>query len=462
MSRGTRKAAADAADREQGICRISARLYRFDGKPTGKEQRVSHSYLLRRKQGNLLICDQFAPVTEHLDAIDALGGIEMQLLANYVDGKKGGYHEMLYERFGCRVCYHQDERKMARTKTKCPEVTFGDEGLKLGADFEAVYFPNRCHTGNSLFRWRYRGKDHLFTGHTASWLEQGWDLEFNPEMWPEKRSQFSRLGRLQVDLLFPGVSAEGEEIHRFTDRTRNAFLGAIREKVRPRQGGLKAGIRPGRVRVVTNYVPEDVMAAIAAAGQFEFDKMKVHGNCALSLLFTYLEGADIMLFNQFQRKFRPGHPFLEALRRHVEEGGGLLLTDNSGGGHDQQIVSTHPFPEIAVRGEPAAVDETGIPELTVYGSHRATRGVADRTRFALTAHEHKGHRHLSYEGRTFESGPEGEVLVRNEGGAPVVIAGQVGLGRVVLSGLFYGVGGPTEGPERSIYEGSLRWLARLE
>ena len=54
------------------------------------------------------------------------------------------------------------------------------------------------------------------------------------------------------------------------------------------------------MRVVTNYVSQEVIASIEAGGLFEFDKMKVHGNCAMSLLFTYLEGADIMLFNQFQ------------------------------------------------------------------------------------------------------------------------------------------------------------------
>jgi hypothetical protein len=142
--------------------------------------------------------------------------------------------------------------------------------------------------------------------------------------------------------------------------------------------------------------------------------MKVHGNCAMSLFLTYLEGADIMMFQGFRRKFRPGHPYLDALRKHVEEGGGLLVTDPGAGGGDREIGSTHPFPEIAVRGEPASVGATEIPELIVEGKHPITGGLADKTRFPTPVFEHKDHRHLSYAGSTFEPGPEGQV--RNTSG----------------------------------------------
>ena len=162
--------------------RISANLYRFDGKPRGRARRTPYSYLLIRKGGNLLICSQHSLVTDHLDEIEELGGIHTQLLTSYLDAKKGDYHERLYKRFGCKLCYHEAERKMTRTKTKCPEITFADEGLQLGSDFEAHHFPNRCQNGHSLFRWRYRGKYHLFTSEVVSQLNGEWDLEFNPEL----------------------------------------------------------------------------------------------------------------------------------------------------------------------------------------------------------------------------------------------------------------------------------------
>jgi hypothetical protein len=75
---------------------------------------------------------------------------------------------------------------------------------------------------------------------------------------------------------------------------------------------------------------------------------------------------------------------------------------------DRQIISTHPFPEIAV--EPTTGVERGIPELIVHGEHPNTGGLADRTHFPVTVFEHKDHRHLSYEGGTFD---------------PVLVAGSV-------------------------------------
>ena len=458
---GGRRRAEQVSKRETAMKRINANLYRFDSKPRGKSKTVSYSYLIVRKRGNLLICNQNCLVTDHLNEIEALGGIHIQLLVSYVDAKKGDYHETLHTRFGCKLCYHQDERKMARTKTKCPEVTFGDNGLlRLGPDFEAHHFPNRCQNGNSLFRWRCRGKHYLFTDHVLARTDGKWGLEFHPELWPEKRSLFAGLTKLEVDGLLPGNSTIlGEEVCHLTDRTRKSFRAAIRSKLQPREGGLKKGSRPRKLRLVTNWMSAELWEAIESTGLYEIDKMKVHGNCALPLFFTYLAGADVMHFQGFQRKFRSGHPYLDSLREHVEKGGGLLLTDNVAGGDDRQIVSCHPFPEIAVREKGRQIGE-GVPELVVGGKHPITGKIKGKTHFSASVIEHKGHRHVSYEGRTFEPGPQGQVLVRNASGDPVVVAGEVGKGRVVMSGFYYSTDSLIEGSEREIYLGAARWVAR--
>ena len=67
-----------------GLRRIFANLYRIDSHPRGKSGKVSYSYLLVRKQGNLLICNQMSLIEECLEEIDALGGIDTQLLARRV------------------------------------------------------------------------------------------------------------------------------------------------------------------------------------------------------------------------------------------------------------------------------------------------------------------------------------------------------------------------------------------
>ena len=145
----------------------------------------------------------------------------------------------------------------------------------------------------------------------------------------------------------------------------------------------------------------------------------------------------------------------------MEKGGGLLLSDHRAQGDDHEIVSSHPFPEIGVRSSPAPEPKRDTPELVIDGTHPITGGLAGKARFTPAAIEHKGHRHIAYERRTFEPGPKGPVLVRNAFGDPVLVAGQVGKGRVVLVGFFYGRDMPVEGVKRQVYEGALRWLAGM-
>ncbi|NKB72409.1 MAG: hypothetical protein GKR89_35480 [Candidatus Latescibacteria bacterium] len=453
---------ASVPNPRDGIEQVFANLYRFSSKPRGKTKRIYYSYLLTRRAGNLLICNQGSLVTDYLDEIEALGGIDTQLIARYVDAKGGDYHNVLYKRFGCKLCYHEAERRLTRTKTKCPEATFGDEGLKIGDDFEAHLLPNSRWTGTTLFCWGYRDKNYLFTNSVVKQRDGEWDLHFNPELWPAKCALFSNLPKLQVDYLLPGESAESEEgIHRFTDRTRKSFSKAIKTKLETSPRGLKAGDKSDQLRVVTNWVSESLGNAIRSMDLFDVITMKVHGNCTLSLLYAYLEQADVVLLQNFRRNFRPDHPYLQALREHVQQGGGLLLADNRALVDDRETVSLHPFPEVAVRGRPAAEHGPHPPELVVDGNHPITGRLADKTRFTAAAHEHHDHRHLSYAGTTFVPGPQGQVCIRNAFGNPVLVAGQVGAGRVVMSGFYYGTDAPIEGAELRIYAGSLRWLSGL-
>jgi len=200
----------------------------------------------------------------------------------------------------------------------------------------------------------------------------------------------------------------------------------MQKKLTPRKGGLKTGVRPRKMRVVTNYVLSEFLDFLNDTGEFEGDKMKVHGNCTLSLLMTYLEGADVMLLNGFHRKFRPGHQFLHALSEHVEKGAGMLLSEPRTTVGDLEIASSHPFPEIGSMGKPVQDLGSGVPELIIEARHPILKGLADRTRFPVSVFTHHGHSHISYSGSTLEQGPGGQVLVRNAFGDPVVVAGEIG------------------------------------
>jgi hypothetical protein len=171
------------------------------------------------------------------------------------------------------------------------------------------------------------------------------------------------------------------------------------------------------MRVVTNYVPSEFLDFLNATGEFERDKMKVHGNYTLSLLMTYLDGANVMLLNGFHRKFRSGHPFLHALREHVEKGTGLLLSEPRTTVGDLEIASSHPFPEIGAMGKPVQDLGHDIPEMIVEGRHPIVNGLAEGTRFPVSVFTHQGHSHISYDGSTFSQGP----LVTFSSATPSVI-----------------------------------------
>lgn len=108
------------------------------------------------------------------------------------------------------------------------------------------------------------------------------------------------------------------------------------------------------------------------------------------------------------------------------------------------------------------VGDLDIPELVVDGRHPIVNELTDKTQFAVSVFTHHDHSHIAYEGSTFDPGPNGQVLIRNAFGDPVVLAGQVGKGHVVFSGFHYGRGTSTDSADHHIYEEALRWLARVE
>jgi len=202
--------------------RIFANLYRI-GAPNRRG--ASYTYLLVRKEGNVLVCHQTRPSDEDIDKIGQLGGIDSQWVCHNHDTVGDGFHEDMHARFGCMIHHHRDERKAVRRKTKCPEVQYGDEGLQLGSDFEAFYFP-ACTVGHSVFRWRYRGKYYLFTSHAMYLHDNKWDIQCRPH--PEA----AKLDKLQVDYVFPGYSEPDEDgFYRLNDQTRKSFSRALRAKL---------------------------------------------------------------------------------------------------------------------------------------------------------------------------------------------------------------------------------------
>ena len=163
---------------------------------------------------------------------------------------------------------------------------------------------------------------------------------------------------------------------------------------------------------------------------------------------SYLAAADVVVLQNFNQELEPDHPFIETLRQYVAGGGGLLL------GHDTAWFMASPFPEVATRGYPQhnveAERHVVHTPLVVAASHPALGELAPGTRFDTEFYDHM----------IFAAGARGQVLIRNAFDEPVYVAAEVGQGRVVFSGCYYGYEHPLDGVERQVLHSIVRWLAR--
>ena len=321
-------------------------VYRFS---VGKKGR-SHTYLLVRKQGNLLICDAIrgSSVVDFLDEVERLGGIARQFVSDIADAAGNGLHELLYDHFGCTLSYHERYRKRIEKKTDCPITEFGDEGLELGRDFHAI------DIGHTVFHWRNRGKHFLFPGHAIALRDDEWDIHMHPFL--DLRPPLAKLTDLPVDYLLPGrTSPREEEYYSFTDRSRETYRQALRESLRPTRKSLetrlrsgerveKAQLEPASTRLFSNYMSPHLRSVVEGLGLFELHDMPGGATGKIDILLNSLELADAFFFHDFNREFGPKHKFWDLLLQHVDTGGTLFISDARWIVKERWIAGGHPFP----------------------------------------------------------------------------------------------------------------------
>ncbi len=178
------------------------------------------------------------------------------------------------------------------------------------------------------------------------------------------------------------------------------------------------------------------------------DEYEVHDMAGASL--GYFQAADVVILQNFNQAMERDSEFVQMLQDYVEQGGGLMLV------HDTGWFMASPYPKIAVRGYPTQrveaerhVVETEL--VTEDIRHPALRGIEPGTQFPTEFRDHM----------IFEPGDAGVVLVRNEFGDPVYVAGEVGPngGRLVFSGCYYGYTNQLSGTERDVFWAVVDWLA---
>ncbi len=125
------------------------------------------AFLLRRRQGNLLIYSA-GTVADDARAIEDLGGIARHYLNHWHEAAFGG-GERIASTFGAPLFCHEDDRQPA-AETVAIAGTFS-ERHKDGDDFEAVPIPGHTR-GATAYLWNSGRHRCLFTGDSV-YLRQG-------------------------------------------------------------------------------------------------------------------------------------------------------------------------------------------------------------------------------------------------------------------------------------------------
>ena len=197
--------------------------------------------------------------------------------------------------------------------------------------------------------------------------------------------------------------------------------------------------KTNKPQIALHSMKKHMHQQVAEQGTFEVHEFK-------SPSLSYLKQLDVVVLQNFNLDLKASHPIVKALRRYVEEGGGLFLV------HDTAWFMASPFPEVARRGYPKhkveAVRHVLDRTLKVAAAHPALGKVKPGTEFTTEFTDHM----------IFKPGNKGTVFVRNAFGEPVYVAAEIGKGRVVFAGSYYGYWKPLKGPERDVFFAVLEWL----
>ena len=223
---------------------------------------------------------------------------------------------------------------------------------------------------------------------------------------------------------------------------------------------------PGKLTIAHDGVTIGLHKALNRTGRF-------HARSLESLDLKYLQSADIVWI-QAGMRWMDGSPELVAnLRSYVERGGRLLVThlgwSKTACAHQHAdkfattLLDIHPVPamdmfrEVASWSAPRHDRCRGpyvLDDRIVVTDPDFVPGLNTRTKLITNSPNHM----------VLLAGQHGRVIAEDGFGDPVCVSGQLGKGRVVLSGCYYGYWAPARtfpfgcAEERQLFYAMLDWL----
>ncbi len=242
----------------------------------------------------------------------------------------------------------------------------------------------------------------------AAVLEQG--LQTLETDWSRARKILDETSRQKaVDLMYFGPLDRRGDVKPGPDELKAMLLDQIASAkilLRPR--------RPGPVLKVALY------KGLGVQGTLEYlaDFTNVQADVIASLSLAVLDQYDCVFM--LQTTSLDNQDYLENLRRYVEEGGGgVLFQHDLCGLRRGTLGEATPFPEICTRGERQDGDT-----VTITREHPALPGLGKDAQAKLMYYDHV----------VPAPGSQGAVLVTDDQGRPVVLAGEAGSGKVIFDG----------------------------
>lgn len=172
------------------------------------------AFLLRRRQGNLLIYSA-GTLADDAGAIEALGGISRHYLNHWHEAAFGG-GDAVASAFEAPLFCHENERQSV-SETTGVAGTFA-ERHRHGDDFEAVPIPGHT-SGATAYLWDSGRHRCLFTGDSLYLREGEWVaavLESSDRA--AYISSLELIKELDFDVLVPWVATAGQPCHATTDK----------------------------------------------------------------------------------------------------------------------------------------------------------------------------------------------------------------------------------------------------